>query len=40
VVKSGEDIKSVPPPGWELQEGDEIVVCGTNDAIDAISALE
>jgi trk system potassium uptake protein TrkA len=40
VVKRGESIEIVPPPGYELWEGDEIVVCGPNKAIEMISALE
>ena len=40
VVKRGEGIEIVPAPGYVLMQGDEIVVCGPNKSIEAISALE
>jgi len=40
VVKRGDGVDVVPPPGYILETGDEIVVCGPNKAIEHISELE
>jgi trk system potassium uptake protein TrkA len=40
VVKRGNDVNVVPPPGFVLEANDQIVIIGSNKAIDNIERLD
>ena len=39
VVRRGSEVHAVPPPGFVLERGDAVVICGTHKAIEVISEL-